>query len=61
MRACRIAVADYRARDGYLTGASDVFELPAGTTQAITMCPCASRSESRAHTRFESASSAVSA
>ena len=37
MRACRIEVADYRARDGYLTGASDVFELPAGTTQSIAL------------------------
>ena len=37
MRACRIEVADYRARDGYLTGASDVFELPAGATQSIAL------------------------
>lgn len=37
MRACRIAVADYRARDGYLTGASDAFDLPAGTSQSIAL------------------------
>lgn len=37
MSACRIAVADYRARDGYLTGASDAFDLAAGTNSAIEL------------------------
>ena len=60
MRACRIAVADYRARDGYLTGASDFFELPAGTTRSIEL-PLRVTTPIRAHTRFGSASSAASA
>lgn len=37
MRACRIAVADYRARDGYLTGASDFFDLARGTRPSIEL------------------------
>ena len=41
MRACRIEVADYRARDGYLTGASDVFELASGNHRSRLRCPCA--------------------
>lgn len=37
MRACRVAVADYRARDGYLTGASSIFDLAPGATSAIEL------------------------
>lgn len=37
MRDCRIEVADYRARDGYLNGFSHTFELAPGTTQSIDL------------------------
>jgi len=37
MRACRVSVTDYRARDGYLTGASDFFELAAGAAQSVQL------------------------
>lgn len=37
MRGCRVAVADYRASDGYLTGASGFFDLAPGTTTAVEL------------------------
>ena len=37
VRDCRISVADYRARDGYLTGTSDAFDLAPGATTAIDL------------------------
>jgi hypothetical protein len=37
MRDCRIEVADYRARDGYLNGFSNTFDLSPGTTQSVEL------------------------
>jgi hypothetical protein len=37
MRACRVSVTDYRAQNGYLTGASDSFELAAGATTSVPL------------------------
>lgn len=34
---CRIAVADYRSRDGYLTGASPFFDLATGAMQPVAL------------------------
>ncbi len=36
-RACRVSVTDYRARNGYLTGASDPFDLAVGATTSIPL------------------------
>jgi hypothetical protein len=37
MRACRVSVTDYRARDGYLTGTSDSFELAVGAATSVQL------------------------
>ena len=37
MHDCRVAVADYRARDGYLTGASEIFDIAPRTTTSVQL------------------------
>jgi hypothetical protein len=36
-RVCRVTVADYQARNGYLTGASQFFDLASHETRAVTL------------------------
>lgn len=40
---CRLRTADYRARDGYLTGNSPFVDLPVGATRALTLPLAAQR------------------
>jgi len=40
---CRVRTADYRARDGYLNGASPAVDLPVGATRTLTLPLAAQR------------------